>query len=108
MTKAEGLHHHRFVITNCYEWETAEDVEYNYKPVLEWIEHALASRQNVLCHCLAGAHRSAVMISCYLYWKEKRDAEWCLDIVKHRRAHAEPRVFAVALDVLRMWLDNQQ
>ncbi len=108
MHHRNSFEHYRFVVSNCYEWRTKESVEKHFKPPLLWIDDALSKGNNVLCHCLAGAHRSAITASCYLYWKVKRDSYWCLNIVKQRRPIADPTFFIDALVRMRLWVDAKE
>jgi protein-tyrosine phosphatase len=100
--------YYRFTITDCFHWHTLEEVRENFEPALVWMHEALSQGNSVLCHCLAGAHRSAVTISLYLYWKVKRDKAWCLKIVKQRRKIADPGLYADAWTKATRWIDTTQ
>lgn len=61
-----------------------------FKGHLEWIEAELAQGNNVLIHCLAGAHRAGTAGIASLMWLMKLSSEEAIPMAKVLRPAIEP------------------
>ena len=86
----------------CYWFREAEDISSNsvetadqavityFNRLFEWGDPVLAQGQNILVHCLAGAHRAGTTGVAYLMHLEKLRYREALPIAQGRRAQINP------------------
>ena len=67
-----------------------ESIECLFYRVIEFIQHALAKKKNVLVHCIQGISRSVTMVMAYVIFAMKLDYKRAEAFVKQRRHIASP------------------
>lgn len=90
-------------------WQRAKDVDTSdgilrfFAPLFAWIDEAMAARENVLIHCLAGAHRAGTTGVAVVMYLTKANAMTALMETKNKRPIVDP---IMSLGELLLRLDN--
>lgn len=83
--------------------DSAEGVLRFFGPVFDFVDDAMARRENVLIHCLAGAHRAGTTGVAVVMHLSGKDAAVALAECRHRRPAVDP---IMSLGELLMRLDQ--
>mmetsp|Transcript_32547 Transcript_32547/g.91159 ORF Transcript_32547/g.91159 Transcript_32547/m.91159 type:complete len:211 (-) Transcript_32547:392-1024(-) len=103
--KGDKYKYFRLVVTDCWPMTDPEAVMRLFTPALDFITDGMTTG-NVLCHCLAGVHRSAVTLCMWLYHRERQDKNWAYKIISNRRTGAQPTLYREAMDIFAQAYDK--
>ena len=104
----------RFPIGTIYSFPpfdigTDEGVVRYFNVAFGYIEEVMEKGQNVLIHCLAGAHRAGTTATSWLLYKENLSVTDAISLAKSRRSVIDPKQgdFSQLLEQLRSALNVQ-
>ena len=84
----------RFPVGNHYrsnqDMYTDSGIYRFFRPLFKWIEEELKAGNNIMIHCLAGAHRAGCATISWLMYKENLSFEKATILAKEKRDRIDP------------------